>query len=112
MNWVGIGLDTVIDAVSAVLLGLGAVFVVSGGAGLLRFPDFYTRIHAVGITESAGSTLILLGLLLQTSSWDTGIRLAVILLFLGVTSATATHSLAHAARRDRVPVWREGDPRR
>ena len=84
----------------------------SGGVGLLRFPDFYTRIHAAGVTDSAGAGLILLGLLLQATGWATAVRLLIIMLFLALTGPTATHILAHAARRDGVPVWREGDPRR
>jgi multicomponent Na+:H+ antiporter subunit G len=94
-----------------VLLAAGALFVLSGGVGLLRFPDFYTRIHAVGLTDSAGAGLILLGLLLQPSGWPTTVRILIILLFMTVTSPTATHVLAHAARRDGEPIWREGDSR-
>jgi multicomponent Na+:H+ antiporter subunit G len=86
--------------------------VLSGGVGLVRFPDFYTRIHAAGLTDSAGAGLILLGLLLQGAGWATAIRLVIIMLFLALTGPTATHILAHAARREGVPVWREGDPRR
>lgn len=95
-----------------VLMTVGALFVLSGGVGLLRFPDFYTRIHAVSVTDSAGAGLILVGLLLQPSGWPTVVRLLIILLFMTLTSSTATHVLAHAARRDGVPMWREGDPRR
>jgi multicomponent Na+:H+ antiporter subunit G len=102
----------VVDVLSGVLLAAGALFVLTGGVGLLRFPDFYTRTHAGGVTDTAGAGLILLGLLLRTSAWETGVRLLVILLALALTSPTATHILAHAARRDGVPVWREGDPRR
>ena len=102
----------VLDIASVVLLAAGALFVVSGGVGLLRFPDFYTRVHAAGITDSAGAGLILLGLLLRTPSWETGVRLLVIMLFLALTGPTATYVLAFAARRDGVPIWREGDPRR
>jgi multicomponent Na+:H+ antiporter subunit G len=102
----------VVEVVSGLLLAVGALFVLSGGVGLLRFPDFYTRIHAAGVTDSAGAGLILLGLLLRADAWDTAVRLLIILLFLALTSPTATHILAHAARRDGVPVWREGDPRR
>lgn len=102
----------VLDVLSGILLGAGALFMVSGAVGLLRFPDFYTRIHAVGVTDSVGAGLILLGLLLRTTAWETGIRLVIILLFMTVTSPTATHIVARAARRDGVPVWREGDPRR
>jgi multicomponent Na+:H+ antiporter subunit G len=103
---------TVLHVVSWVLLAAGALFVVSGAVGLLRFPDFYTRIHAAGITDSAGAGLILLGLLLQATTWDTAVRLLVIILFLALSGPTATHILAHAARRDGVPIWREGDRRR
>ncbi|MCT2584428.1 monovalent cation/H(+) antiporter subunit G [Actinophytocola gossypii] len=102
----------VLDIASVVLLAAGALFVVSGGVGLLRFPDFYTRVHAAGITDSAGAGLILLGLLLRTPSWETGVRLLVIMLFLALTGPTASYVLAFAARRDGVPIWREGDPRR
>jgi multicomponent Na+:H+ antiporter subunit G len=101
-----------IDVLSSALLAAGALFVLSGGVGLLRFPDFYLRIHAIGVTDSAGAGLILLGLLVRASDWETAVRLLVILLFLGLTSPTATHVLAHAARRDGEPVLREGDRRR
>ncbi|MPY81429.1 MAG: sodium:proton antiporter [Propionibacteriales bacterium] len=102
----------VAELVSGVLLAAGGLFVISGGVGLLRFPDFYTRIHAVGITDSAGAGLILLGLLFHTTSWDTAVRLVLILLFMVLTGPTATHALAQAARRDGVHVWREGERRR
>jgi multicomponent Na+:H+ antiporter subunit G len=102
---------TALEVLSGVLLGAGALFALSGGVGLLRFPDFYTRIHAAGVTDSAGTGLILLGLLL-VGTWDSAIRLLIIMAFLALTSPTATHVLAHAARRDGVAVWREGDRRR
>jgi multicomponent Na+:H+ antiporter subunit G len=103
---------TIIDIVSGVLLAVGALFVLSGGVGLLRFPDFFTRTHAAGITDSAGAGLILLGLLVRTPGWETGIRLVIIMVFLVLTSPTAAYVLAFAARRDGVPIWREGDRRR
>lgn len=103
---------TILDIVSGVLLGAGGLFVLSGGVGLVRFPDFYTRTHAAGITDSAGAGLILLGLLVLTPGWETGIRLVIIMVFLLLTSPTATYVLAFAARRDGVRIWREGDRRR
>ncbi|WP_158853397.1 monovalent cation/H(+) antiporter subunit G [Saccharothrix deserti] len=103
---------TVIEVLSGVLLAAGGFFVVTGAVGLVRFPDFYTRIHAVGVTDSAGAGLILLGLLLRTTEWEVGLRLLIIMLFMVITSPTAAHTLAQAARRDGVPVWRAGDARR
>ncbi len=100
----------VLDILSGLLLAAGAVFLVSGALGMLRFPDFYTRTHAAGITDSAGAGLILLGLLPQVTGWEVAVRLLIIALFLVLTAPTATHILAHAARRDGVAIW-SGDGR-
>lgn len=101
---------TILDLLSSVLLAAGALLVLTGGLGMLRFPDFYLRIHAVGVTDSAGAGLILLGLLLRVTDGESAVRLLVILFFLALTGPTATHVLAHAARRDGEPV-REGERR-
>ena len=101
----------VIDVLGDFMLAAGALFLVSGGVGLLRFPDFYTRIHAVSVTDSAAAGLILLGLLPRVGAWETAVRLLVILLFLAVTGPTASHVLAQAARRDGVPVVTTGGDR-
>ncbi len=98
---------TALDVASGALLLVGSLFAVTGGVGLLRFPDFYTRTHAASVMDSAGAALILLGLLLQAPDLSSGVRLALIAAFLLITSPTATHALAHAARNDGVPVWAE-----
>lgn len=102
----------VLDLASVLLMVAGGVFVVSGGVGLLRFPDFYTRIHAVGLTDAAGAGLMLLALLLQVPDWASAVRLLLILVFLVLTGPTATQALAQAARRDGVHIWLEGERRR
>lgn len=102
----------VVDLASGVLVVVGTVVALSGGVGLLRLPDFFTRAHAVGLTDTAGIGLISLGLLLRAPDWGVAVRLLLILLFLVLTSPTATHALARAARRDGVHVWVAGDPRR
>ena len=98
---------TALDVMSGVLLLAGSLFALTGGVGLLRFPDFYTRTHAAGLMDSAGAVLILLGLLLRTSDLGVGVRLLLIAAFLLITGPTATHALAHAARNDGVRVWAE-----
>ncbi len=86
-----------IDFISGALLLGGAVFVIIGGVGLLRMPDFYTRIHAAGITDTLGASAVLLGLALQ-AGWDLmSVKLVIILAFVLLTSPTASHSLAKAA---------------
>ena len=94
-----------VDVASGVLLLAGSFFIITGGVGVLRFPEFYVRTHSAGLTDSAGAALILLGLLIQAPDWSSAVRLVLILLFLLVTSPTATHALAHAARNDGVPIW-------
>ncbi len=102
----------VVEVLSSVLLAVGSFLVLTGGVGLLRFPDFYTRIHAVGVTDPVGIGLVLIGLMLRAPGWEVVVRLLIILMFMALTSPTATHILAHAARRDGLRAWREGEPRR
>lgn len=83
------------------LLG-GAIFCVVGGIGMHRFPDFYTRMHASGVTDTLGAGMILVGLMFQElllpgMSWLNVGRLIIILVFLLLTSSTSTHALAKTA---------------
>jgi multicomponent Na+:H+ antiporter subunit G len=86
-----------LDILTGLLLLGGGAFVVIGALGVLRFPDFYTRTHAAGVTDTLGADLILLGLLLQAPDAMTAIKLLLIILFFLLTSPVATHSVAHAA---------------
>lgn len=87
-----------LDLLSGFLLITGAFFGLTGAVGLFRFPDFFSRVHAASITDSLASILIILGLLLQTSFDLNTAKLVFILLFLLITSPTASHALAKAAR--------------
>ncbi|HJL66498.1 MAG: monovalent cation/H(+) antiporter subunit G [Arenicellales bacterium] len=80
----------------AALLG-GALFLVGSGIGLLRFPDFYTRLHAAGLADTLGTALTLLGLGLQAGFTQPSVKLAMILIFIWLTSPTSTHALAKSA---------------
>lgn len=86
-----------LDIASWVLLSMGGLFVFIGGVGVLRMPDFYTRIHASSLTDTMGAILIILGIMLQAGASLAAIKLAMILLFLLITSPTATNALASAA---------------
>ena len=50
-------MSAAVDVASGALLVAGSAFVLVGGVGLLRFPDFFTRMHAVSVTETAGSNV-------------------------------------------------------
>ena len=94
-----------LDILSWIIIVVGAGFSIVGAIGLLRFPDFYTRLHAAGITDTLGTWLILLGVLLQVESWLVAIKLALIVVFLFFTSPTATHALARAALASGLKPW-------
>lgn len=81
------------------LLG-GVVVIVIGGVGLLRMPDFYTRLHAAGLMDTLGAGLVIFGLMLQAGFTLLTVKLILILGFLWFTSPTATHALARAAIAD------------
>jgi len=87
-----------LDIISSILLIAGVFFGISGALGLFKFPDFFTRVHAASVTDSISAILIIGGLLLQTSfDLNTG-KLLFILIFLMITSPTASHALAKSAR--------------
>lgn len=88
----------VVDIASWLLLLAGGIFVFTGGVGLLRMPDLYTRMHAVGLTDSLGSILVLLGAILQAGLSLASVKLAIIIVFLLLTCPTASYALANAAR--------------
>lgn len=86
----------------------GAALAVIGAAGLLKFPDFFTRIHAASVTDTMAAGLIVLGLMLQAGLTLVTVKLALVFLFLTVTGPTATHALAKAALHGSVrPVLDE-----
>lgn len=87
----------IVDALSWVLLTLGGLFVLVGGIGALRMPDLYTRAHAASVTDSLGAILVIAGVMLQAGFTLATVKLAAILLFLLLTSPTASNALASAA---------------
>ena len=83
--------------VAWVLTVSGSLFVIVGGLGLLRLPDFYTRVHAAGITDTMGSWLILAGLIV-TAGWSlVTAKLVMLLFFLLMTSPLSSHALTKSA---------------
>lgn len=82
---------------SWILLGAGGIFCIIGALGLVRMPDFYTRMHAASVTDTLGAGLILMGLVIQAGFTLIAVKLLIIGLLIFFTSPTATHALAKAA---------------
>ena len=85
-----------IIGVGALLLGSLAILL--GAIGLLRLGDVYQRMHGAGIVDTGGAGLVLLGLLLLSPDWTVAVRIVLIGGLLIMTSPTATHAIARAAR--------------
>ena len=94
-----------LDLASWALLLTGGFLGISGGVGLLRFPDFFTRLHAAGVTDTLCSLFILLGLMLQAGLTLVTVKLFFIMALLSVTGPTAAHVLARAALRAGLRPW-------
>ena len=86
-----------INAVSWVCLVGGGFFCIVGAVGMVRMPDFYTRIHAASVIETLGAGLILFGLMLQAGLTLVAVKLLMVGVLIFFASPTATHALARAA---------------
>jgi len=94
----------------------GAVLALGGAIGVLRMPDFYTRLHPAGKSDTLAQLLIMLGLSFQvfdegtTTPGLTLSRLILISAILFVTAPTATHAITKAAHLDGLKPWEPGHP--
>ena len=101
----------VVDFLSWILLLGGAFFLLVGAIGVLRFPDFYTRLHAVSVCDTMGAGLVIAGLMLQGGLTMVTVKLLLMFYFMIFTGPTAVHALAEAALRGRLkPVVEEHKP--
>ena len=87
----------IVELTSWFFIVSGALLGIAGGIGIHRFPDFYSRLHAVGITDTLCAAMFLIGLSLQTGVSIASVKLLLIFIFLFFSSPTATHALADAA---------------
>ena len=98
-----------VDVLSASLLVAGGAFCVIGALGLLRMPDFFTRMHAASVIDTLGAGLMLLGMMLQAGFTLVTVKLIAIGLLIFFTSPAATHALARAALARGVEPMLSGD---
>lgn len=98
-------MDTVLQYVANGALLVGTLFVLLGVVGFFRFPDFYTRLHAASVTDTAGAGLFLLGLALHTEFNTDTLKILFILLFSFFTSPTGSYAVANSAVRFGLQPW-------
>ncbi|MDH5408289.1 MAG: monovalent cation/H(+) antiporter subunit G [Gammaproteobacteria bacterium] len=87
----------VFDLLSWFCLIAGGLTGIIGAVGIHRFPDFYSRTHAVGVTDTLSATLILLGLAFQAGLSLASFKLGLVFILLFLSSPTASHALVKAA---------------
>jgi len=102
---------TWLEIAQSVLIVTGVVFFTVGTIGLLRFPDVFTRLHALTKADNIGLGLLVFGLLPSAASVASALKLLLIWLLVLAASATSSHLVARRARARGLAPWHRGDAR-
>ena len=92
-------LDLFLPYLSGFSLAIGTLALVVGSLGLIRLPDVFSRIHAVGMMDTAGVGFIVLGMMIHEGFSLISVKLAAVAVFLFFTSPIATHAVAQVAHK-------------
>ena len=92
-------MDMLVLVVSGISIAIGVIALLIGSLGLIRLPDVYCRIHAVGMIDTAGASFIILGMIIHQGFSLVSFKLALIGVFLFFTSPIATHAVAQVAHK-------------
>ena len=106
------------DILVVLFLFVGLFFFTGGAVGILRFPDFYSRLHPAGKLDTLGLLLSLIGLALYNlhhftlGAVLTSLKILLIVVFVFLASPTATHAIVDAGIRAGLAPWTKGQERR
>jgi multicomponent Na+:H+ antiporter subunit G len=92
-------MKTAADVFTIIAMLAGLFFFVAGTVGLLRFPDTYTRLHALTKADNLGLGMVVVGLLPQAGNIVVALKLIVVWLLVMLTSSDVSQLIARAARR-------------
>jgi multicomponent Na+:H+ antiporter subunit G len=98
-------------ALAAGFLVVGLFFHAVAALGVLRMPDFYTRLHAVGKAETLGVLCTLAAVALSTELGLVTVKVGFVALFLFLSNATSTHAIGRAALHTGVAPWQRPERR-
>jgi multicomponent Na+:H+ antiporter subunit G len=90
---------TALDVASALLISAGVVFFIAGTAGLIRFPDPLSRLHAIAKADNFGLSLVVLGLAFQADGWSTILQLALVWVVSLMSAVVGAHLIFHVSLR-------------
>ena len=93
------------NIVTVILVVAGAFFMFVGSFGIIRLPDFYSRSHAIGKSDTLGIMLVLAGLMVYEGMTPNSLKLALAIVFVMLANPTGSHAMARAAFRDGLKPW-------
>lgn len=93
------------DVIAIVLILGGFFFFITATLGLLRFPDFFARLHATGKGDTLAVLLSLTGLAVYHGFSLTSVKIVFIAVFMFLAQPTATHAISRAAFRCGEEIW-------
>jgi multicomponent Na+:H+ antiporter subunit G len=99
------------NVIGGILMTAGVFLLIAGAIGYLRLPDFYTRMHAIGKSDTLGALLSLLGVATLCGWSLVGLKFLIAAVFIFIANPTATHALARAALLAGVEPWKREDGR-
>ena len=94
-----------LDLLTGILLLAGMGFFIAGTVGLVRFPDLYTRLHALTKADNVGLGLTVAALMLQAEDWSEVLKLGLIWVSILAASATVCFLIGSEALRRGVKPW-------
>ncbi len=94
--------------IGSIFIFLGICLIIISNIGVIRFPDFYTRLHAAGITDSSGTTLLLIGFALQNEFSINTIKIILLILIIGAANSTNSYILARTYYKVKKKTVKEG----
>ena len=95
--------------VSICLIVAGLFFLFAAAVGVLRFPDVYSRSHAVSLTDSLGALFVLSGLALYEGFSTNLIKILIVLILLYLLNPVIAHATVRSAYRSGLKPWSKED---
>ena len=111
--------DSIIIIIVVLLLLIGLFFMLAGTIGFVRFPDFYSRMHATGKCDTLGEGLMLFALIIYETGYEglfkgdlqhasfVSIKIILLILFILLANPTSTHAIAKAAHDVGLQPWKK-----
>ena len=90
-------MSMLVDLFSWAFILLGSFFLLTGSLGLIRLPDFWSRLHGASISDTGGVLFLILGMMLHVTTIWVFFKLLAIGIFIFISSPTASHAIANAA---------------